>query len=237
MTPDVLGIVGAMQVEIDAILAAMTVTGAVNKADCRFIIGRLGNTPVAVARCGAGKLNAAICTQALIDLFTPCAVINIGVAGGLDNNLEVGDVVVATDCVQYDFDTRALGDELGVFNSPSRVTYKAVPCHFSFSDDIADVARQLGQYVHRGRIATGDTFIADGEQRSHLIREFGAAACDMEGAAVAYTCLLNLVPCAVLRSISDNANGNASVSFNEFAESAALVAQQIIKAACEGDCL
>ena len=172
-----------------------------------FTRGTLSGAPVVVAQCSAGKVNAALCAQAMVDLFRPRLVLNIGVAGGVGPDVHIGDVVVATACVQYDFDTTALDPwPVGQLLLPGvEEPQRFLPCDQRVGDLLAQAGEKLYGRVHRGVVATGDRFVADPQFGLWLHKEFGALACEMEGAAIAQVCLVNQVPCGVLRAISDNA--------------------------------
>ncbi len=181
--------------------------------------------------CGIGKVNAAITTQALIDNFELDAVINVGVAGSLTLELGFGDVVIAEDLVQHDFDITAFGVPLGQIARMDT---------FSFAADreliqlLATISLPDNKLV-TGRIVSGDQFIDDKVKAQQLYREFNALACEMEGAAVAHVCYVNNVPFAVIRSLSDMAgqDGEAIHTFNDLkymaSQRAALVVRNLLE--------
>ena len=229
------GVIGAMEVEVDAVLAAMEEKVEQAYAGMGFTRGTLSGAPVVVAQCSAGKVNAALCAQAMVDLFRPRLVLNIGVAGGVGPDVHIGDVVVATACVQYDFDTTALDPwPVGQLLLPGvEEPQRFLPCDQRVGDLLAQAGEKLYGRVHRGVVATGDRFVADPQFGLWLHKEFGALACEMEGAAIAQVCLVNQVPCGVLRAISDNALDSETVDFVTFAASSAQKAQELLRQVAE----
>lgn len=226
-----IGIIGAMKVEVDAILSAMEGKHAQTRGGMEFTTGTLSGTPVVVSQCSPGKVNAALCAQAMIDQYSPKLVLNIGVAGGIGENVHIGDVVIATACVEYDFDTSALdGCPVGQMSLPGfEQSMIQLPCDQNLAQLLAKEAQSLYGKVHLGVVATGDRFVADPKLGDWLQKEFGAMACEMEGGAIAHACLVNHVPCAVLRTISDNAHDSETVDFVTFANDSARKAQEFLK--------
>lgn len=231
-----LGIIGAMKVEVDAILAAMEEKQSQTRGGMNFTTGTFSGVPVVVSQCSPGKVNAALCAQAMIDLYSPKLVLNIGVAGGIGENVHIGDVVIASACVEYDFDTSALdGCPVGQMSLPGFDQAKIyLPCDEQLAGALAKKAEALYGRVHLGVVATGDKFVADPGLGDWLQKEFGAMACEMEGGAIAHACLVNRVPCAVLRTISDNAHDSETVDFVTFANDSARKAQEFLRTVIAG---
>ena len=225
------GMIGAMKVEVDAILSAMEEKQAHTRGGMEFTTGTLYGVPVVVSQCSPGKVNAALCAQAMIDLFSPKLVLNLGVAGGIGENVHIGDVVIATACVEYDFDTTAVGPwPVGQLSLPGyEEPLRFLPCDQALAHILARESEGLYGRAHLGIVATGDKFVADPGLGEWLQKEFGALACEMEGGAIAHACLVNKVPCAVLRTISDNAHDSETVDFLTFAKSSAEKAQELLK--------
>lgn len=227
-----IGLIGAMQVEIEALVEHAVIEKKEELASMIFYVGTLSGTPCVIANCGAGKVNAAICAQIMLDLYQAKALINLGIAGGIGKDVHIGDLVVATACVEYDYDTSACGtdDQPGEVFLPGPVEkIMEFPCDQVLSQRLLEEAKRLYSHVHSGVVATGDQFVASGEMGLRLNRQFQAISCEMEGAAVAHVCFLNHVPCAVLRSISDNANENGEVDFHTFAQESAHKAQRLME--------
>ncbi len=226
------GIIGAMDVEVKDLLAVSEVLSVEEHAGNKFYRTRLSGVPCVVARCSEGKVNSALCAQAMIDFYNPRLLLNIGVAGGLGPEVHIGDVVIATACVQYDFDGTALGTPLAEINVPrgeDTVETVEFPCDRILSDKLAEKAKDLyNGKVHRGVVATGDRFVADPKLGDWLHQTFQALACEMEGGSIAHACMANGLPCVVLRSISDNANDSDTMDFRTFAEDSAQKAQALL---------
>ena len=225
-------IIGAMEMEIEALLGAMEEAESRVVAGLVFHRGKISGVDCVVARCGAGKVNAAVCAQTMVCLYDPRLLINLGVAGGIGENVHIGDVVIATACVEYDFDTSALDQwpagqlTLPGYEEPMRF----LPCGQTLAHILSRAAEGLYGRAHLGIVATGDKFVADPHFGEYLQKEFGALACEMEGGAIAHACLVNKIPCAVLRTISDNAHDSETVDFVTFAKSSADKAQQLLRA-------
>ena len=164
----------------------------------------------------SGKVNAAVCAQAMIDLFKPDLIINSGIAGSLSEDLSIGDIVVAKDVVQHDMDGTEMGDPPGEiwFNDEKRIE---IPADSRVSKALENACLKLeNTKTLVGRIATGDTFVASVDRRLAIADKFNADACEMEGGAIGQVCYRNGVPFAILRSISDDINQNEFMDFEKF---------------------
>ncbi len=227
------GIIGAMDSEIALLLEKLDNAATVTIGNTVYHTGELSNVPVVIARCGIGKVCAAICAQAMIDRFAVRCIINTGVAGGLKTGLSVGDMVLCTDAVQHDFDVTAFGYVRGYMctgEDNQKPTRYAADAHLR--ETVAKVAAEIPDcHTVAGVIASGDVFVADAALKQQLLADFDATAAEMEGAAVAQTAVANGVPFLVIRAISDLADGSASVSFDTFEVQAAAVSAQLLMAA------
>lgn len=224
-----IGIIGAMKVEVESILGAAEIASVESHASMRFHLGTLSGVPVVVAQCSPGKVNSALCAQVMADHYHPRAILNIGVAGGIGRDVHIGDVVIATSCVECDYDCTALGSPLGEMNiPPDNREITELPCDPVVSGKLRQAAEGLYGRAHMGVVATGDQFVADPAEGNRLNARFGALACEMEGGSTVHACLLNNIPCAVLRSISDNANDEATVDFPAFARESAYKIQKLL---------
>jgi adenosylhomocysteine nucleosidase len=220
-----IGIIGAMTEELEALLENLQ-----NRQDVQhgpFILhsGSLEGKQVLLAQCGIGKVNAAALTQLMI-LQKVDRIIFTGVAGAVDTSLRVGDIVISTDALQHDSDVRALGYKLGEVPGES----------FSWQADEGllelafTAARTLeGINVIKGRILSGDQFIASVEKVNELRETFQGACAEMEGAAVAQVCSKWNIPFVIIRSMSDSADHDATVNFREFTPLAAARAKQVVR--------
>lgn len=211
-----LGIIGAMDEEISLIKDSLEIVDEVNYASMNFYICKYVNFNIVLVKCGIGKVNAAICTQVLIDKFNVDFIINTGVAGAVSRDLDIGDVVVSTDLIEHDFDTSSLGDELGQIPRMDVFSFKADEGLIQLAEGAGKKVLKDKDKIKVGRIVSGDQFISDEETIRWLEKTFNPLAVEMEGASIAHTCYVNKVPFVVIRSISDRADKGASVDFVEF---------------------
>ncbi len=190
-----------------------------------FVRGFLKAQEAVAVRAGIGKVNAALCAQALIDRYQPDAIVNVGVAGALDPTLRIAEAVIARDAVQHDFDTTFFGDQLGQVNGMPELSFKADE-KLSLALCAACAAAEVS--CRFGRIVSGDQFICAAEKKTWLAEQFGASCTEMEGAAIAQVCVLNGVPFSIMRSISDGAGNEAGMQYSEFAAMAAERAGRVL---------
>lgn len=222
------GLIGAMSVEVEALMDCMTDKAKTKIGMDVFVSGKLYGTDAVLAVCGPGKINAALCAQSMITHFAPDWVLNLGVAGAGEEGVSIGDMVIATAAVQHDVDTSPIGDPVGMV---SKINLVEIPCDDQLRARLVAAAGNVGGFtVHEGVIATGDQFIHDGSVRSRIHSLFGAKAVEMEGGAVAQACYMHGVPCGVLRSISDQADGHSDMDYPTFTRLAAEHSQQVVKA-------
>lgn len=214
------GIIGAMELEVEELQGKMQVTRREKKASMEFLEGTLNGTDVVIVRSGIGKVNAALCTQILCDIFEVTHIINTGVAGSLKNEINIGDIVVSTDALHHDVDVRVFGYPLGevpqmgclAFQADEMLTGLAVECCKEVNTDIS---------VYSGRIVSGDQFISDKQVKEHIISNFGGFCVEMEGASIAHAAYLNHVPFVIIRAISDKADDSAEMDYPTFEKAAA----------------
>ena len=226
------GLIGAMAVEVEGLIAQLEDRQETSIGMDTFFSGRLFGREAVLAVCGPGKVNAAMCTSAMILHFHPEWIVNLGVAGAGIGSLEIGDLVAATAAVQHDVDTSAVGDPIGLV---SRINLIQLPCDANLRSSLVAAAQQCGLRIHEGIVATGDQFVNRSEVRSLIHERFDAMAIEMEGGAVAHACYLHHVPCAVLRSISDHANGQSDMDYPTFTRLAASHSQQVIETLLRGN--
>ncbi len=220
-----IGIIGAMDVEVDGIKKLIENKKEKVISQITFVSGRLFGKEVVVAKCGIGKVFAALCTEAMINFYSPDLIINTGVAGSLCEELSTADVVLSTSVVQHDMDTSAIGDPVGLI---SGINIIEIPADKALADRLFEVIESVGVKCKKGIIASGDRFVADAETKKKIVGEFNAVACEMEGGAVGHVCYVNRVPFAVVRAISDNADGKSEMDYPAFAEIAAANSVNII---------
>ena len=228
MTP--IGIIGAMDSEVDNLIARMDGPSVTVYARRQFVTGQLAGKDVVVVKSGIGKVAAAITAQMLIDRFGVGALLNTGMAGGLDPRLAVKDLVVATGALQHDFDLTAFGHVKGFLTGEDDQKPTVFAADPTLVDKALAAAAQVlpeGSKAITGLVASGDVFVDDSALKATLRDDFGAAAAEMEGAAIAQAAVANSIPFAILRTISDLAEQDASVSFDELERYAGQLAGDI----------
>ena len=211
-----IGIIAAMTEEIDSIKRLMSDIIVKNIYELEFTLGTIHSKNIVLVKSGVGKVNAARTTQILIDNFDLEYVINVGTAGGLNENIEIGDVVIAERLVQHDFDITAGGYEKGYISNTGRFFYSDKEL-VSKSERIIDNMNENFKAII-GLIATGDIFVQDISVKDRIKEEFDADCTEMEGAAIAQVCYLDKIPFIVIRSISDKPNGNNNIQFEKYLE-------------------
>ena len=230
MKNKLIGIIGAMSVEVEGLKQAMKSAESETVGAIEFTRGVIGNCNVVVAKCGVGKVFAGMCAQTMIVKYAPDVIINTGVAGSLSKNIGILDIVVGEKVLQHDFDTSPLGDPKG-FVSGLDLVY--MNCDEEYSAKLCECASSLGIKTVRGTIASGDKFVADEDKKTEIASYFGADACEMEGAAIGQACAWNNVPFCVLRAISDGGNDDATMDYRKFVTLAANQSIKVLKAFLE----
>lgn len=214
-----IGIIGAMESEVERLREAMVVEKTENVAGMKFYCGRIDDAECVVVRSGIGKVNAAICTQILCDLFPITSIWNTGIAGSLRAEINIGDIVISTDAVQHDMDARYFGYEPGVIPQQKVSAFAA-------DEALAERAEAICKEVNpdisvfRGRVLSGDQFIAEKEKKQWLSDTFSGMCTEMEGAAIAHAAYRNGMPFLIIRAISDKADDSATEDYNTFEKKA-----------------
>lgn len=221
-----IAILGAMREEITPFLKKFPNHTQEEVGGNTFYKIAYGKDELILAYSKIGKVHSALSAGTMILKFGCEKLIFSGVAGGLSPKLKVGDLIVATKLCQYDVDITAFGHPLG-FIPESSVYIEADPYLIKIANE---VAKERGIKLDEGIIASGDSFVASIEKKQWLIQNFHADAVEMEGASVANVCHLLKVPFCILRSISDSADGEADISFDEFLEQAAQVSADFVEA-------
>ena len=222
-----LGIIGAEQQEIDLLLEKLKVSKSVKKAACHFFAGTIHDYPVVIVKCGIGKVNAAACTQMLIDLFGAELIVNTGAAGSLDARIGIGDLVLSTEVIQHDMDCGELGYEPGMIPDTGKL--------FTADEALRRIARSCCEKavpevsIYEGRILTGDQFISGAAAKDRLVRTFRGLCAEMEGGAIAQVASLNRVPFLIVRAISDKADGSASMDYPQFSKMASIRSARLVE--------
>ena len=215
-----LGIIGAMDEEVAKIKEEMQDVEVHSKASMDFYKGTLNGKGAVVVRSGIGKVNAAMCTQILADDFHVDAVINTGIAGSLNKDIDIGDIVLSTDTLEHDMDAVAFGYPVGQIPRMDTLSFTA-------DEHLRKVAVSACKkaipavHVFEGRIVSGDQFVSSHEKKDWLVDTFGGYCTEMEGAAIAQVAYLNKIPFVILRAISDKADNSATMDYPTFEKKAA----------------
>lgn len=215
-----IGIIGALAIEVEEIIGKMENAKKETVSRIDFYLGTISGVNCVVARCGVGKVNAALCAQTMILRYAPDMLLNSGVAGGIKKGIRIGDLVLASCTVQHDVDTTPFGDPAGLVPEIDMVE---MPTSHQINLALADAAKACGfpGAVHEGCIASGDQFICSTEKLHWIASTFGADACEMESGSIAQVCYINGVAYTALRCISDNADDSADADYEQFSEYAA----------------
>lgn len=214
-----LGIIGAMEVEVARLKEAMEQLKVHQKAGMEFYKGKLAGCEAVVVRSGVGKVNAAVCAQILIDDFSADRIVNTGIAGSLQDKIDIGDLVISSDTLEHDMDATGFGYAPGVIPQMDCSTFAA-------DEGLIALAREccgrVNPDIHAfvGRIVSGDAFISDKEKKAWLSETFHGMCTEMEGAAIAHTAYLNQVPFLIIRAISDKADDSARMDYPGFEKQA-----------------
>lgn len=211
-----IGIIGAMDIEVNGIVNSMTDLQSKNISGITFYRGKLYSKDVVVAKCGIGKVFASICAQTMILEYKVDVIINTGVAGSLTKDLKVLDIAIANSVVQHDMDTSPLGDPKGLISGINII-------YFNTNEGVKNALKSACQTAEcrfvEGIVASGDKFITNKQDKIDIANEFSAIACEMEGAAIGHTCYINNVAFGIIRAISDG--DGAEMDYQTFSKLAA----------------
>lgn len=216
-----IGIIGAMDVEIATLKQQMTAEETVTKAGMEFACGKIGSADVVVVRSGVGKVNAGCCVQILADVFHVSHIINTGVAGSLNNDINIGDIVVSTGAMYHDVDATVFGyqkgeiPQMGIVSFPADEVLRAAAVK-AVREAAPDVM------VFEGQVLSGDQFISTHEKKEELMKNFRGYCAEMEGAAIAQASYINGIPYVIIRAISDKADESVQESYDVFEGKAAV---------------
>lgn len=210
-----LGIIGAMDEEVAKIKEQLEDVLVETRAAMDFYKGKLDGREVVVVRSGIGKVNAAICTQILADIYGVSGIINTGIAGSLKAEINIGDIVLSEDALQHDMDATGFGYEPGQVPRVDTLSFLADKNLIKLAKDCCSrVNPDINTFV--GRVVSGDQFISDKAKKEWLVKTFQGYCTEMEGAAIAQACYLNAIPFLIVRAISDKADDSASVDYPAF---------------------
>lgn len=223
-----IGIIGAMELEVEELKAKMQVKRIVERAGMKFFEGVLSNTDVVIVQSGIGKVNAGMCVQILADAFDITTVINTGVAGSLNNNANIGDIIISSESQEHDMDVTALGYEPGIIPQMKESIFKA---DAKIVETAVAVCKEVNPDINvmTGKVVSGDQFISSKEQKEKLIGVFKGDCAEMEGAAIAHAAYLNNIPYVVIRAISDKADGSAQMDYPTFEKAAAVHSAKLVE--------
>ena len=227
-----LGIIGAMDEEVAKIKEHMEQVEERTIASMNFLKGTVKGHPVVVVRSGIGKVNAAICTQILADVYGVDAVINTGIAGSLNADINIGDIVLSTDALEHDMDAVAFGYPVGQIPRMDTLSFTA-------DEKLRKIAKETCERVNtdvsvfEGRVVSGDQFISDKAKKEWLVENFAGYCTEMEGAAIAHAAYLNGIPFLIIRAISDKADDSASIDYPTFEAKAIEHSVRLLLALCE----
>ena len=222
-----LGIIGAMDVEVAVLKAKMENVTVTTRAGMEYYAGTLEGLPAVVVQCGVGKINAAMCTQILIDCFDVTAIVNTGIAGSLCAELDIGDLVISRDAIHHDFDLHFWGRPIGQVPGLDVIAFPADEKLMNAAFAAAE-AENAG-HTRIGRVASGDQFICSKEQKEKIIADTQAVCAEMEGASIAHTAYRNGIPFVIIRAISDKADDSAEMDYPTFE---AIAAQRCANVTC-----
>ena len=223
-----IGIIGAMEEEVEALRGKLTYVKTTSRASMDFYAGKMGNKEVVIVRSGIGKVNAGICAQILVSQFGADTLINTGIAGSLDAQIDIGDMVISTDALHHDMDATVFGDPAGQiprmdtlsFPADKELVKKAVAANEKANPDI---------HTFTGRVASGDQFISDKEVKERIVSLFHPMCVEMEGAGIAQAAYLNKVSYVIIRAISDKADNSATMDYPTFEKKAIAHSVRLMK--------
>lgn len=207
-----IGIIAAMKEEKESVENLMTDIKEIY--NLHFITGKINDKNVVLTQCGVGKVNAARVTQILIDNYELEYVINVGTAGSLNEQIEIGDIVIGEKLIQHDFDLTAANHEKGYISDLGKYFYSDKNLIEKVKNAIQSMKENLKLFV--GTIATGDVFVQDINLKDKIKKEFNPYCVEMEGAAIAQVCTLDKIPFIVIRGISDKPNGKNNIDFETY---------------------
>lgn len=223
-----IGIIGAMDLEVESLKKEMAVSKIEKRAGMEFYEGTLNGANVVIVRSGVGKVNAALCVQLLADLFQVTHIINTGVAGSLNARLDIGDILISVDALHHDMDVTALGYRPGEVPQIGRLEF---PADRRMAELAKEACEKVNPDIHVlvGRVVSGDQFISSKEVKNRLIEQFAGDCAEMEGASIAHGAYLNGIPFVIIRAISDKADDSSEMDYPVFEAAAAKHSAALVK--------
>lgn len=224
-----LGIIGAMDIEVATLKEIMINKSERLIAGSAYVEGTMEGLPVVVVQCGVGKVNAALCVQALCDCYGVTHIVNTGVAGSLNADLDIGDFVISKEAIYHDFDCSVINPKYSVGQVPGMDVRE-----FPADEKLTQLAYAAANTVcpghaHIGIVASGDQFVCNKEQKEKIIKNTNALCTEMEGAAISHAAYRNNVPVVVIRAISDKADDSAQMDYPTFEAIAAKRCAEVVK--------
>ena len=225
-----IGIIGAMELEVETLKSKLQDLQITERAGMRFYAGSLNGVSAVICQSGIGKVNAALCVQIMADLFDVTHLINSGIAGSLDAALDIGDVAISTDVMYHDFHVGPFGYAWGQVPG---MDVHGFPADAAMADAAEQLCKAQGVNCRRGRIVSGDQFIAEKAEKEAILAHVGGLCTEMEGAAIAHAAYRNGIPVLVLRAISDKADDSAQMDYPTFERMAAENSARLVETLVE----
>ena len=221
-----IGLIGAMEVEVTSLSAAMKNKKEEKIGEFLFMCGEIEGVDCVLVRSGIGKVAAAVAAQTMILKYAPDLIVNTGVAGALASSLVPGDIVISENAVQYDMDTSPLGDPVGLISGINKIYFDADK---NAVETLSRIAKEKLGRVVVGTVCSGDRFVASKEEKDRILSLFETgAACEMEGGAIAHTAYLSRTPFVIVRAISDSADGSSHMDYPTFLKQAAKTSFELV---------
>ena len=227
-----IGIIGAMEEEVAELKKDMQIDETIEQAGMVFCKGSLGGKDVVIVRSGIGKVNAGICAQILVDRFGVDTLINTGIAGSLDAQIDIGDMVISTDALHHDMDATIFGDPAGQI---PRMDTLSFPADEKLVKKLIRLAVEANEeanpdiHTFTGRVVSGDQFISDKDVKERISSLFHPMCVEMEGAGIAQAAYLNKVSYVIIRAISDKADNSATMDYPTFEKKAIAHSVRLMK--------
>lgn len=221
------GIIAAMDKELDLIKEEIKFEDSVVVSGMTFYMSHINDKNIVFVKCGVGKINAAICTELLIDRFKVDCVINTGVAGALNNDLDIGDIVISKSAVMHDMDVTGLGYKIGQTPGLDVVEFEANNDLVKCIENVIDKLNLNIKYIVGG-VASGDQFVSSKIDKERILKYFDVDCVEMEGASIAQVCYINSIPFVIIRSMSDKADDSGHVDYKTFSDNSAKNSAKIV---------
>lgn len=227
-----IGLIGAMEVELAHLIADLKDARVECVSGTDYHVGRIDGVEVVIAKCGIGKVAAAVVAQTMILRYAPTLIVNTGVGGTLSPRLSVGDIAISYRAVQHDMDTSPLGDPVGLISGINKIYFDA---ERDAAERLLSLAEGLSLHAVGGTVCSGDRFVASPHEKERICSLFDdAIVCEMEGGAIAHTAYLSSVPFVIVRSISDSADGSSHMDYPTFLSLAAERSYTLVRAFLNG---